>query len=268
MRTSEWVIVAYFAYLLAAGSLLGATARTLGRVALFALLFLLLLAASVSLEPSFAGGLSRDWLPGLYLLLGYWSTGLLYRGPDAALEDRLAAMDGRLFSRLGPLIMRVPRAVLETLEFAYLCCYPMVPAGLAFLYASGQRVRTDRYWTVVLIATFAAYGALLWEGTRPPRALGRDMWITRRDVAVRRLNLRVLERGSIQVNTFPSGHAAAATAVALFMMSVPGGGRMLFAVLAVGIAVGAIVGRYHYAADVVAGMLVAAATWLLVGIAI
>jgi len=57
----------------------------------------------------------------------------------------------------------------------------------------------------------------------------------------------------VQLNTFPSGHAAASIAIALAV-----GSHVLFAgavlgIVAVSIAAGSVIGRYHYAADVIAG---------------
>jgi len=264
VRTSEWVTVAYLAYLLASGAVRRASARKLWRVAVLAVPTSALIALLAHIDASPVASALRDWLPGAYVLVGYRATGLLYSGPNAALEARLAAIDARLFARLGALVLRLPRAVLEALELAYLLCYPLVPAGLGVLYLTGQRTRADAYWTVVLAAAFAAYGVLPWAATRPPRALGpAPWWLARRPVTVRRLNLRVLEHGSIQVNTFPSGHAASAWAVALFLMTAPGAAWVAFTALAATIGAGAFVGRYHYGLDVVAGLLVAVLAFVL-----
>ena len=72
-------------------------------------------------------------------------------------------------------------------------------------------------------------------------------------VLIRRLNLRVLGVASIQLNTFPSGHAAAAAATALAVGARLPLAGVVFGLLALGIAIGSVVGRYHYAADALAG---------------
>jgi len=257
VRTSEWVVVAYFAYLLAAGVWLRVPACRIRLATALGVLTSALIALVAQLEPSPVASALRDWLPGGYLLVGYWTTGVLYRGPNTALEARLDSIDTRLFDRLGPLVLRVPLVVLELLELAYLLCYPIVPAGLGALYLGGQRGRADAYWTLVLVSAFAAYCVLPWAGTRSPRVLGSSLWIERRPVTMRRVNLSVLERGSIHVNTFPSGHAASAWAVALFLVTAPGAAWPVFIAFAAAIAAGAVLGRYHYAVDVVAGILIA-----------
>ena len=171
----------------------------------------------------------------------------------------------RLFALLGPFASGLPSLVRELLELAYLFCYPLVPAGMGVLYAIGQRARADSYWTLVLVSAFAAYSVLPWAGTRPPRTLEvmQEAARSRPRFFFQRVNLAVLARGSIQVNTFPSGHAASAWGVALFMTTVPGAAWVVFALFAFAIGVGAIAGRYHYGLDVVAGAGVAVAAFAL-----
>lgn len=268
MRPSEWVVLAYFAYLLVSAAVLRVAARALLRVVGIALVVAALIAVLARFEPSMVAVVLRDWFPGGYLLAGYWATGLIYRGPDGAFQARLLSIDDLLHARLHPLLERVPRGVSELFEFAYLLCYPLVPAGLAVLYASGHRLRADAYWQLVLVATFCAYGALPWLGTRPPRALGSPHWLARRPLLMQRVNLAVLGHASIQVNTFPSGHAASAWSVALFLTTIPGASWIVFTVLAAGIAAGAVAGRYHYAVDVAAGIAIAVIAFVfLVGLA-
>ena len=62
---------------------------------------------------------------------------------------------------------------------------------------------------------------------------------------------------TIRANTFPSGHAAGSLAVALGVIGpFPAAGIVLLA-LAVAICAAAVVGRYHYAIDVIAGIVLA-----------
>jgi membrane-associated phospholipid phosphatase len=66
-------------------------------------------------------------------------------------------------------------------------------------------------------------------------------------------NVLLLRRVSHQFNTFPSGHVAVATAVALAVFPVSRLAGVILGVIAAGIAAGAAAGRYHYGIDVVAG---------------
>ena len=87
------------------------------------------------------------------------------------------------------------------------------------------------------------------------------------DAAGGTFNLVVVRSITHESNTFPSGHAATAVAVALELIrSVPSVG-IVYALLAVAIMAGAFVGRYHYAADVVVGAIIAVLSFVVVNFA-
>jgi membrane-associated phospholipid phosphatase len=246
LRVSESIAVAYFAYL-------AGTALLSRRVGRGARLRVIVTASAVVVTIVGFGQIGmktavwRDWMPLVYVLLGYWLPGLLVTDTNQKLERALLALDRRLGVQDG---FRSP-----LLELAYLFCYPMVPLGLASLYAAGLRGESDRFWTAIFLAVFACYGLLPLLPTRPPRAIeGESTPPTSSSGAIRRLNLKVLGKASIQLNTFPSGHAAASVATALAVGArLPVVGLAL-GVLALGIAVGSVTGRYHYAADAVTGV--------------
>jgi membrane-associated phospholipid phosphatase len=79
---------------------------------------------------------------------------------------------------------------------------------------------------------------------------------------VRRFNVAILNRASVQWNTFPSGHTAASLATALAVGHHDPVAGVVLGVIAVSIAVGSVVGRYHYAADALAGAFVAVAAFI------
>jgi PAP2 superfamily len=197
-------------------------------------------------------------VPLLYLLVGYWLPALIVDTPDRRFEQRLLDADRRLFGRegLSRFERRAPRAIIEYLELAYLLCYAVVPAGYACLLLTGHDADAiDRFWSVVLLAAFPCYGLLPWMPTRAPRAIEPPRGATRS--SFRELNLAVLNRASVQWNTFPSGHTAASLATALAVgREMPLAGLVL-GVVAVSIAAGSVVGRYHYAADAIVGAVVA-----------
>jgi len=203
-----------------------------------------------------------DWLPGVYLLAGYWLPAQLPRRPAPGLQARLEATDRRLFEAgLGRLLDRSPRLLLEYLEAAYLCCYGIVPAGLAWLYCGGHQEQADAFWTAVLLAALPCYALVAWFETRPPRSLEPVPVVRPRRLAIRRLNLAVLDRASIGLNTFPSGHAAASFAAALAVGAVMPAAGAALGVLALSIALGSVAGRYHYALDSAYGALAAVAAF-------
>jgi membrane-associated phospholipid phosphatase len=197
------------------------------------------------------------WIvPPALLLIGYWSSGGLLVAPMPWAERILQDSDRAL--GIAALASRTPRPVAELLEMAYAGVYPLIPIALVFhlLYTPGGDAA--RFWSVVLVTDFICFGMLPWFQTRPPRALGAaDPW----RASVRALNLRLLGAASIQANTFPSGHAAEAMAVALLVLGAPWPIVAAMAVTALAISAGAVLGRYHYALDALAGWLVAAGVW-------
>jgi membrane-associated phospholipid phosphatase len=71
------------------------------------------------------------------------------------------------------------------------------------------------------------------------------------------VNLRLLGKTSIQVNTFPSGHAAEALAALLLVLDAPGPFVVIMLFTAMAISAGTVFGRYHFFADVFVGWAVA-----------
>ena len=246
----EIVAAAYFAYL--AGI---AIMRRKARPAVLALVTL----GSVL----FVG--MQHIMPLVYLLVGYWLPALLVRAPHLRFERRLLDVDHTLFGidGLTRFERRAPRVVLEYLELAYLLCYAVVPAGYVVLAASGQDgVAIDRFWSCVLLAAFICYGLLPWLPTRAPRAVEPQPEAAR--ASIRRLNLAVLNRASVQWNTFPSGHTAASLATALAVGAYMPAAGVVLGFVAVSIAAGSVVGRYHYAADAIAGAAAAVLAFVMV----
>jgi hypothetical protein len=204
-------------------------------------------------------GIAHDWLlPPIALLIAYWTSGALFTAPSHAAEERLLTIDHALGARA--MASRAPRWAAELLELAYVGVYPLIPVALICHLALTPRPDPDRFWSVILITDYVCFGMLPWIQTRPPRALeGAEPWRS----TVRRLNLRLLGHASIGVNTFPSGHAAEALAAALLVVGAPALVVVWMFVNAAAISTGAVLGRYHYAADALAGWGVALAVWSL-----
>jgi hypothetical protein len=195
-------------------------------------------------------------LPTALLLIGYWTSGLLFVAPMPRAERLLASIDARL--RIQPLAARFPPVIVEFLEFAYSGVYALIV--IALYLALRQGVSADRFWTTILLTDFICFGMLPWVQTRPPRAVGFDTpWRSRWRI----VNLRMLDASSVQVNTFPSGHTAEALACALLVSGGPAPvvAGMYFSAAA--ISAGTVFGRYHYAADALAGWVVALLVWSL-----
>lgn len=206
----------------------------------------------------------RHVMPLVYLLAGYWLPALVIREPSTGFEQRLLRFDRRLFGPDGleRFARRAPRPVIEYLELAYLLCYGVVPAGYLCLLMAGHDPATlGRYWSVVLFASFLCYGVLPWLATRAPRAVERS---GPSRSSIRRLNVALLDRASVQWNTFPSGHTGASVAAALAVAGDMPVAGVVFGGIALSIAIASVVGRYHYAADALAGAAVAVFAFLIV----
>src|SRR4029079_8817641 len=75
---------------------------------------------------------------------------------------------------------------------------------------------------------------------------------------LRRFNLWLVRRVTHEANTFRRGHVAAAAVIALVLLRIAPAWGVVFAIIALGIAAGCIVGRYHYVVDVGAAVLLSA----------
>src|SRR5690606_19172975 len=190
-----------------------------------------------------------------------WGPAGLAGAPHVAFERWLQSVDER-FDTLTRArdIARVP-VFDDLLEIAYLLVYPTVPAGfLAFSWSAGGGAG---FWLPFWVAVLPCYASLPLLPTRTPRerqALARSGSGL---CCVRRVNEGVLRTFSNRWNTFPSGHASAAAAVAALLWRVGSPWTPAFVLLAAGIALGAVRGRYHYLADSVAGAALGLAAGLL-----
>ncbi|HLI86865.1 MAG TPA: phosphatase PAP2 family protein [Bryobacteraceae bacterium] len=215
-----------------------------------------------------AASVTRDWIPYVLLLMFYWQAGQFVTRADTAFEAKLARLDRDIVAPFLDWCARSPAGpwILAYLEIAYLLCYVSLPMGLASLHLLRQGADVGHFWTVVLLAAYAAYGTLPFLQTRPPRVLG-EKWsepVLRGEPLIprkiRAFNKAILRHASIHANTFPSGHVASTTACALVLLRLaPAWIGLIFLLVALSIAVGAVAGRYHYAADAILGFLVAIA---------
>jgi membrane-associated phospholipid phosphatase len=249
MHLYEWLAVGYFGVLALAARFVPTPRRPrlLTAAAAGAAAGLVVLVAAVASEGA------RAVMPHVYLLLGYWLPGWLVEQPTSPtrFERWLAATDAAMRRRLPA----IPGPLVHLFEIAYLVCYPLVPASWAVIALAGQQGDVNRFWTAVLGAGFASYVVLPLLVSRPPRLVGETA-SPPRHVAV--VNARVLRRFSHELNTFPSGHVAISAAAAAVVCTVLPAAGVVVAMVAAGVAIGAVAGKYHYVADVIAGLAVAA----------
>jgi hypothetical protein len=262
VRTAEWINTLTFSFFAVCAWLRPLTRRGRIRATAFGFGGILLTLAAYFAQQSVrspAISIVRDWLPAPLMMFVYWQTGQFFTRRNESLEARLLALDDKI---LGALFGRRPNpslgvAAANAFEFAYLFCYPLIPLCLLALYVLGLRAHADEYWAAVLPPTYFCYALLPFIQMFPPRLLAADRWRNLSRGPIRNFNLWVLHHGSIQVNTFPSAHVASAMAAALVLLRLAPPVGIPFLVISIGIALGAVFGRYHYAADAITATVLA-----------
>jgi membrane-associated phospholipid phosphatase len=271
MRTSEWIQIGFAIILAAAASIQGFFPRPLPfrrrlniiLLALIPLVFVSLARATAFFLPVHYVSILRDWLTVGLFLVPYWQTGQFFQGPDHRIERRLLAFDRWLAPRIANTSGTARSMLGLALEVAYLFCYPLVPLGLLALYVAGRRGHVAEFWLVVLVATYLCYAMTPFVPAYPPRDLAGAPLPKAQTGKARIFNRWILKHGSIHAISFPSAHVASAFAVALVLLRVSPPVGLVFLVIAIWISLGAVIGRYHYALDVLLG----AATALIVFLA-
>lgn len=261
MRTAEWINLLAFSFLVILAWRRPLPERRKGKAIAIgaAALAATVLASTVvpRMLPDVPSSVIRDWLPYPLLLLFYWQAGQFFTRVDLRVQRRLFSIDQQFVLPVLEWLRncRCGRWTLAYLEAAYLFCYPLLPMGLAALYAIRRGSQSDHFWTVVLGATDFCYGLLPFIQTEPPRRVRKTAPVPLG--RVRRFNLWILHYASIHANTFPSAHVASSMACALVLLHLSAPVGLAFLALGISIALGAVAGRYHYAADVILGALVA-----------
>ena len=218
---------------------------------------------------------AADLFPALLILVAYRESGLLLTPDPAHHLDYVFIQWDRVLLH-NPFVQAVLQAgapwLQHYLEFAYLLCYPLVPLGVAAIHYRGAQPEApsrrhralpqaparamDDFWATVLLATLFCYAVYPFFPLTPPRVLFGDVPGPHVEPLLRKWNFWLLDHYSVQACIFPSGHVAAVTAVALAVRKHAPRLGALFLFLAASVALATVYGRYHYAADAVAGALV------------
>ena len=217
----------------------------------------------------------RISFPLLLILVAYRESGLLLTpDPTHRLDYLFVQWDRALLqSHFVQAVLQAGAPWLQHyLEFAYLLCYPLVPLGVAAIHFAWKRRAADKaaiaggnramdsFWATVLLATLFCYAVYPFFPLTPPRVLFGDVPGPHVEPLLRQWNFWLLDHYSVQACIFPSGHVAAVTAVALAVRKHAPRFGALFLFLAASVALATVYGRYHYAADAVAGALVGIAS--------
>jgi membrane-associated phospholipid phosphatase len=266
LRSAEWLLVVYFGYVAAISPRfpLQNNWRPLLVEVLVCALFLAL-AYGESREHAEVFSMLRDWVSMGLVLVAYremdwfsalprnfqlelrwvqWDRTILYQG---GLQRAIESL-----GRLGQI-----NIVPLYLELCYLLVYAVAPFVVAILYFEYRRERVNGVLFLYLLGTLLAYGLFPYFPSDPPRVAfgGSDM--PNITSAVRELNLRLVGGYGIHSSVFPSAHVSSAFSAAWALLAyLPERRRIGLGMLvyAVSVAVATVYGRYHYAADAVAGM--------------
>ena len=275
---AEQVALAFFVYITLAAFVFHLAARDLGLiVTLNAVTLGTLMALRRNRQRALWLAGASDLFPALLILVAYRESGLLLTpDPTHRLDYVFIPWDRALLqSQFVQAVLQAGAPWLQHyLELAYLLCYPLVPLGVAAVYWAAQRSAAsepaaargkramDDFWAAVLLATLFCYAVYPFFPLTPPRVLFGDVPGPHVAPLLRKWNFWLLDHYSVQACIFPSGHVAAVTAVALAVRKHAPRLGALFLFLAASVAVATVYGRYHYAADAVAGALVGVAAYV------
>ncbi len=285
-RLPEWVLVAFFGYIATLIAFFpdrpNLRYQPLVVLGVVTLLFFIL----TQLEQgrwAMTVKITRDWLPWPLTLVAFREMELFlpktynFKYETAWIRwDEIVLREWHLraaIESLGPLLPLY-------LEFCYLLVYGIAAYSLGVIVAANLSDTNWRYtnladqavshfWTVYLTGTLLAYALFPYFPSQPPRYVFPGMEPPTIVTWLRTLNLWLLNGATIHSGVFPSAHVSSAFSAAwgLFLVLPRNrwyGWSML--IYAVSVSVATIYGRYHYVADVVAGVgvsLAAAAVCLL-----
>jgi membrane-associated phospholipid phosphatase len=277
LSNAEKIALAFFTYITLATFAFHLAARDIGIiVTLSTVTFATLMALNRNRRRAPWLATAADLFPALLLLVAYRESGLLLTPDPAHHWDYVFIRWDRtlLHNQFVQAVLQAGAPWLQHyLEFAYLLCYPLVPLGVgAVLYATrgtnafesatanGHRAMDD-FWAAVLLATLFCYAVYPFFPLTPPRVLFGDVPGPHVDPLLRKLNIWLLDHYSVNACIFPSAHVAAVTAVALAVRKHAPRLGVLFMFLAASVMLATVYGRYHYAADAIAGALVGVAAY-------
>ncbi len=262
-RPYEYILIAYFLYtsILALALDLKPPVPnvTLGLNALV-LAGLLFLAYADSFRRALPLKVTRDWYAPPLVLLAYREMGWFAQPHiSTALEDSWIVWDRLLLNEWGL------RYVIEflgpigpgLLEIAYLFVYPMLPFGIAALYAVRRIERVEAFLFNFLLAVLGVYALFPYFPSEPPWTVFPGQNFPSYHTFFRELNASMLSDQGIHTSVFPSAHVAGAMSAAFALMRLlperKWVGRV-WLVLAILITVATVYCRYHYAVDAIAGL--------------
>ncbi len=259
LRSAEWLLTVYFAYVALISAIFPVPLK-LASLAIAVLVPALFAALARGRHVGF--DMARDWVAVGLVLVAYremdwfstlprnfhleltwlnWDRAILYQwGLQRAIES------------LGALVPAY-------LELCYALVYAVPPFVVAVLYFQHRRKRVNGVVFLYLLGTLLAYALFPFFPSDPPRVAFGASDMPNVMTPLRQLNLWLVGSYGIHSSVFPSAHVSSAFSAAWALMAyLPERRRYGIGMLvyAVSVAVATVYGRYHYAADAVAGLAV------------
>jgi len=250
LRSSEWLLLAYFAY-----------------VALISVFFIspwrpwIVATAVAALVIRLARSESwfRDLAPLLLMLIAFremdWFTPKIrdhHREQAWIVWDRVLLDHHGLRGAIESAGLLLP----VFFELCYLLVYAVGFVAVWALLAHGGRRKLNKFWLIYLAGTLGAYALFPYFPSEPPRIVFAGADLPSIVTALRRFNLWILGNFSIHSSVFPSAHVSSVFSAAWGLLATLPERRWIgWAMAAYGlcVSIATVYGRYHYAVDVLAG---------------
>lgn len=263
LRQAEWVLVCFFAYIaLISPWFPGRPNLRYQPAVILAAVFALFSLLARAQKGRFAVtiDLIRDWLPLVLTLAAFREMELfLPTRFEHRYESTWIAWDHVFLNEwhLRSIIESLGGIIPLYLELCYLVVYATGFFCVLVLYLQHRRGCIDRFVVIYLTGTLLAYGLFPYFPSQPPRILFPQHDHPVLMTWIRSLNLWILKIGTIHVGVFPSAHVSSVFSAAWGMFLVMPGRKLVgwgLICYAVSVSLATIYGRYHYAADVLAGL--------------
>jgi membrane-associated phospholipid phosphatase len=251
LRSSEWLLLAYFAYVALISPFFISPWRACLVAAIVAVL-VLRLARSESWY--------RDLAPLLLMLMAFremdWFTPAIR---DHHLEQTWIVWDRMLLNHHHGLRATIESAGLLLpvfFELCYLLVYTVGFVAVWALLAHGRRDRLNKFWLIYLAGTLGAYALFPYFPSEPPRIVFAGADLPGIVTVLRRFNLWILGNFSIHSSVFPSAHVSSVFSAAWGLLATLPERRWIgwtMAAYGICVSIATVYGRYHYAVDVLAG---------------
>ena len=207
----------------------------------------------------------RDWYALGTILIFYWGvkplTQMVFQG---TFDDWIVRWENRLFNGQPStyLSARFPSVALS--EYLHLCylSYYFIPVSLpAMLYFRGKG---EAFFETLFAELFTFNICLIWYIFMPvagPRYFVEKIKEPMSNAPLCKLTHAILSRASTKGTAFPSSHSAVAIVVLLCAARYDLVSFVILFPFCTGLVVGTVYGRFHYALDAVAGVLLGVLTF-------